>query len=274
MRPVRPNDEDYNRDALAKLRFAPATNAEISQVQNNLNTLFPGKTFKSPSGATMQYRLHTPDRSSYKNKAPLLVFMHGAGERGGDNLAQVGPSVFIAGPGVLAIGERAKAMPAFILAPQCSWAPEHWDGLTAGPKEIHFNGSTKAMKTAMELVDTIIKDNPTIDTRRVYVMGMSMGGFATWEMISRWPEKFAAAAPMCGGGDTNFAQQILYMPIWAFHAKDDGNVPIVWDETIINKLKSLGGTPKFKTYTGPGHIVWGPAYREPDLFPWMFSQSQ
>ncbi|MDX2024500.1 MAG: prolyl oligopeptidase family serine peptidase [Deltaproteobacteria bacterium] len=267
-------DEDYDAKALAQLRFPPATTAEITEVQNNLDKLFPPRSFKGATGMTLPYRLHTPDRASYKNKAPLLVFMHGGGERGADNRAQVGPTVFIAGPGVLAIGARAKAMPAFILAPQCPWAPEHWDGTDVTPTDLRFSGSTKALTTTMELLDVVIKENPTIDTRRIYVMGMSMGGFASWEMISRWSEKFAAAIPMCSGGDRSMAAKIVYMPIWAFHSTDDGNVPIEWDRRMIEKLKSLGGSPKFSTYTGPGHIVWGPAYREPALFPWLFSQSQ
>lgn len=186
----RPADDDYKPEVISKLRFAAPTGGEIGQVQANLSSLFLSRSFTGKNGMKLNYRFHVPDRGSYKNKAPLLVFMHGAGERGYGNDSQIGPSVFIAGPGVWAIGERAKAVPMFMLAPQCP-PEDHWDGVQAPPAGLQFAGSTRSMSTAMELLDQVIKDNPTIDTKRVYVMGMSMGGFATWEMISRWPDKFA-----------------------------------------------------------------------------------
>lgn len=269
----RPADDDYKPDVISKLRFPAPTGAEISQVQANLGNLFLSRSFTGSNGLKLPYRLHVPDRASYKNKAPLLMFMHGAGERGYGNDSQIGPAVFIAGPGVWAIGERAKAVPLFMLAPQCP-PEDHWDGLQTPPAGLQFTGSTRSMKTAIELLDQVIKDNPTIDTKRVYVMGMSMGGFATWEMVSRWPEKFAAGIPMCGGGSKKYGPVLVNMPLWVIHGDADGSVDYKLDQVMVDYLKSLGGMPRFSLYKGVGHIVWEPAYRnETELFPWLFSQS-
>lgn len=270
----RPADDDDKPDVISKLRFPEPSGGEIGQVQSNLGSLFQSKSFTGTNGMKLPYRLHVPDRASYKNKAPLLMFMHGAGERGYGNDSQIGLSVFIAGPGVWAIGERAKAVPMFMLAPQCP-PEDHWDGLQSPPAGLQFTGSTRSMKTAMQLLDQVIKENPTIDTKRVYVMGMSMGGFATWEMISRWPEKFAGAIPMCGAGSKKLAPAILNMPIWALHGDADGEVDYHLEQVMIDYLRSWGGMPKFSLYKDVGHIVWEPAYKnEAELFPWLFSQSQ
>jgi predicted peptidase len=175
----------------------------------------------------------------------------------------------------LADGERAKQLPAFILAPQCP-PTDHWDAVaTTTPKELRFSLVPRpALAAAKQLVDQIIETHPTIDRRRIYVTGLSMGGFATWELMSRWPDVFAAGVPMCSGGDPSYVDRLTSMPIWVFHSTDDGNVPVAWDDTIVAALIAKGGHPRFSRLSGYGHAVWTAAWREPELFPWLFLQSQ
>ena len=112
----------------------------------------------------------------------------------------------------------------------------------------------------------------SIDADRVYVTGLSMGGYATWDLITRFPGKFAAAVPVCGGGDEKQASKIAMLPIWAFHGDSDTVVKTLRSRTMIQAIKDAGGSPKYTEYAGVGHNSWDKAYAEPDLLPWMFAQ--
>ncbi|MEI6899558.1 MAG: dienelactone hydrolase family protein, partial [Bacteroidota bacterium] len=157
----------------------------------------------------------TPDGFDSGKKFPLVLFFHGSGERGNDNSSQLqhGSSLFVD-------KENRKKFPAFVVFPQCpentKWVDVDWKH----ESDIMPVSPTPTMNLVISLLDTLTKYLP-IDTARIYVMGLSMGGFGTWDIISRFPGKFAAAVPICGGGDENQADRLIKTPIWAFHGSLD-----------------------------------------------------
>jgi predicted peptidase len=127
------------------------------------------------------------------------------------------------------------------------------------------------MSLAIKLLDALPRLH-AIDTNRVYITGLSSGGAAVWDIAMRFPNRFAAAAPICGYGDEKLASRIAKMPTWTFHSSDDGVVPVSRARTMVASLIKAGGHPKYFEYSGLGHGCYGPAYREPEFLPWMFAQ--
>jgi len=128
------------------------------------------------------------------------------------------------------------------------------------------------MQSTIELIGALQKEFAAIDPKRLYVTGLSMGGFGTWDLISRLPKKFAAAVPICGGADEAQAAAIAKVPVWVFHGGNDDVVKTVRSRNIVAALKAAGGAPKYTEYPGVGHGSWDQAYGEAELFPWLFSQ--
>ncbi|HOT89591.1 MAG TPA: prolyl oligopeptidase family serine peptidase, partial [Bacteroidales bacterium] len=124
----------------------------------------------------------------------------------------------------------------------------------------------------IKLIDSLNK-NLNIGPKRIYITGISMGGFGTWDAISRWPKKFAAAVPVCGGADTSKADIIKDIPIWAFHGEKDQVVLTSRSRNMIQALKKAGGNPKYTEYPELGHNIWGNVYTNQELFIWLFSQT-
>ena len=180
---------------------------------------FEAKTYVNDDNDTLLYRMLEPQNKCFLKKYPLAVFLHGAGERGQDNERQL-----IWGAGTFIKEENRKDYPCFVIAPQCPeekrWVDVNWDLM----KHVMPEKPSENMALVMELIDQVIDKYP-INKRRIYVTGLSMGGYGTWDLISRWPDKFAAAAPICGGGDENQASKLINMPIWVFHGSDDRTVP-------------------------------------------------
>jgi predicted peptidase len=232
---------------------------------------FEAHEHRDAKGATLPYRLLKPDVSKDKDWPgkpelghPLLVFLHGIGERGTDNRRQLTW-------GRPMLRSAAKDYGAFVLVPQCP-PTDTWTD-RRGWKKTHAMSEkpTEPMRLLVELIDQLKKDHP-IDSHRVYVMGLSMGGFGTWEMISRWPERFAAAVPICGGGDENEAKRIAAMPVWAFHGAADWIVPTERSRSMIEAIRKAGGKPKYTEYPGVGHASWVRAFADPGLLEWLFAQ--
>jgi predicted peptidase len=130
------------------------------------------------------------------------------------------------------------------------------------------------MALVLELMDKVIDEYP-INIKRIYVTGLSMGGFGTWDLISRIPERIAAAAPVCGGGDETQAAKLVNIPIWVFHGADDPVVPTDRSRHMVQAIKDAGGTKiKYTEYPGVGHGSWKPAYADPEFLKWMFKQKK
>lgn len=203
----------------------------------NLNYLELFKAFEyKDEFITLPYRLYTPNFDKSK-KYPLVVFLHGAGERGKDNEKQITANK---GAVIWATPEVQLKNPCFVLAPQC---PENgWWG-RCSKNELIFEANS-LLYTVMLLINKI-KDEYPIDPNRIYITGLSMGGFGTLTLLSEFPEKFAAGVVVCGGGDLNKVSKYKDIPLWLFHAEDDPVVPVDFSRNIFKKIKSFGGDVKY-----------------------------
>lgn len=227
---------------------------------------FDACTYESPAGGKLLYRLLKPKGYDPSWRYPLVLFFHGAGERGDDNRRQL-----LHGMNGFASDKIMDAHPCFVVAPQCprglQWVDTPWsaDGHTMPDKP------TAPMRMALELVRQLQRDF-SIDPSRIYVTGLSMGGFGTWDAIQRHPDWFAAAIPVCGGGDTAKAADIAHIPVWVFHGGSDRVVKTQRSRDMVAALKAAGGSPKYTEYPGVGHNSWSATYANPDVYTWLFSQ--
>jgi predicted peptidase len=228
----------------------------------------PQQYLAAESGETYHYRLMKPAKMEAGKQYPLVVFLHGAGERGTDNLAQLRHF-----PDRMITDEMREKYPAFVLAPQCRassrWVEVDWSAKKSTPIA---EQPGKQLNVAMGILDEVLAQQP-IDRQRVYLTGLSMGGYGAWEMAMRRPKLFAAVAPVCGGGDETAAARIAQLPIYAYHGDADGAVPVERSRQMVAALKAAGGEPKYKELPGVGHNSWGAAYSDADgVIPWMFQQ--
>jgi predicted peptidase len=227
------------------------------------------RTYQSADGQTLPYRLAIPKNYNPAKKYPLVVFLHGAGERGTDNEAQlVHPQV------LRLIGDEAARQPCFLVAPQCPtdcrWVEVPWESPT--PHETPAEPS-RPMRLTLELLDSLEKEF-SIDPARRYATGLSMGGYGTFDLLVRRPHQFAAAIAVCGGADDSKASQMAGTALWVFHGNKDGAVPVARSRSIVAALKQAGADVKYTEYDGAGHDVWSRAYLEPGLVEWLFSKSR
>lgn len=227
---------------------------------------FVARVYRDFEGNELRYRLLFPANFDCSCPYPLVIFLHGSGERGDDNIAQL-----VHGMNDFAKDENRAKYPCFVLAPQCpekkSWAeinlkvPKHT--MSAEPTE-----PTKLVLHALASLQAEFN----IDCSRIYITGLSMGGFGTWDLIARYPGTFAAAIPICGGGDEKYAARLVNVPIWAFHgSKDDGVLP-ERSRDMIEAIKQAGGKPRYTEYEGVGHDSWTATYADPKMMEWLFSQ--
>ena len=224
---------------------------------------------------TLQYRMLLPENFSTDKEYPVLLFLHGAGERGSDNEKQLvhGSSLFLN-------TKTRDSFPAIIIAPQCPkedyWAKVDVDRST-NPIGLNFNyetGPTTAMSLVMDLMDKTLS-KPYVKKDQVYVMGLSMGGMGTFEIIHRKPEMFAAAIPICGGGNPNSVDSYAKtLPLWVFHGAKDNVVDPQRSIEMVSAILNVGGYPKFTLYDFANHNSWDPTFAEPELLKWLFSKSK
>lgn len=229
---------------------------------------YEARIFRSDSGKLLNYRLLKPDNLDNKLNYPLVIFLHGSGERGDDNKAQL-----IHGTWRFAEeGSRSK-YPSFVVVPQCPegkrWVEVDW----SAPAHVTPEKPSESFILLLQLLREMQAVYP-IDDSRIYVTGLSMGGYGTWDLIARYPELFAAAVPICGGGDSTQAKRIRDIPVWAFHGSDDNVVPPQRSEDMIEAMRKAGGQPRYTEYENVGHGSWAPAYEEIDLLDWLYSQKK
>ncbi len=235
----------------------------IAQPQDHVR-LYQPLVFTNSGGVMMPYRLFVPEGYKAKKKYPLVLWLHGAAGRGTDNLKQITQGNAVAARAFVSSAAQKK-WPAFVLAPQC---PENhvWANVQAAEMNAE-------LRTVLELLDAVRKQY-NIDPDRVYVAGQSMGGFATWDLLARAPERFAAALPLCARANTSAAKNMKRVAIWAFHGDADETVPVSGSRDAIAAIRAAGGEPKYTEYPGVGHNVWEKAFAEPDLLPWLFKQKR
>ena len=227
---------------------------------------FEARTFSGADGTKLGYRLLAPQNYDKAQKYPLVVFLHGAGERGDDNTVQTkhGASVF-------AKPEMREKFPCFVFAPQCP-KEQTWSAVKGWTDPVSYGEEPKpATKLALGAIDSLMKEF-SIDPDRIYLTGLSMGGFGTWDLLVREPGRWAAAAPICGGGDPARIAAAKGIPVWAFHGMKDPTVPVVRSQEMVAALKAAGGQVLYSEYPYVTHDSWTTAYGDPLLLPWMFAQ--
>lgn len=235
--------------------------------------LFAKETYISTSGEVLPFRILKPLNFDAKKKYPVVLFLHGAGERGDNNEAQLthGASTFL-------LEKYRTEYPCFVIAPQCP-KEGYWASASITrdkyPLEIKFDYAkdiTPALDAAIELLASY-RAEKFIDTSRVYITGLSMGGMGTFEAVGRFPKLFAAAAPVCGGGDTEFYNaSAAKVPFWIFHGDKDNVVSVEHSRNMYARLIALKADVKYTEYAEVNHNSWENAYNEADLIPWMFSK--
>lgn len=201
----------------------------------------------------MEYLLFLPESyaQSTNQKFPLILFLHGAGERGSDLDS-------VKRHGIPKIVETNPDFPFIAVSPQCpedSW----W---------------TSELHTINGLIEEVV-EKYQVDTSRIYLTGLSMGGFGTWSLASMYPERFAAIAPVCGGGEVRqILRSLVEMPIWTFHGQKDDVIPFSRSEEIVTALKKHGSSIKFTIYPEAGHDSWTKTYDNPELYKWFLKHSR
>ena len=248
---------------LCTIAWWAATTSPVSGAEG-----FVPKTFTGTQG-TLPYCLLTPAAPQVGTTYPLVVVLHGAGERGTNNSSQLthGSSVFLD-------AKNRSAYPSFVIFPQCP-PDKRWVEVDWGDPKPHQmpKDPSVPMSLVLELVPTLMTSLP-IDPHRVYVMGLSMGGFGTWDILMRKPEWFAAGVPICGGADNAQAARIATIPLWVWHGGADEVVKTVRARTMVEALKAAGGSPKYTELPGVGHDSWSAAFASPDLLPWLYAQKR
>lgn len=244
-------------------------NAEIKQMTIDS---FEARTQKDAAGKVLPYRLFKPGQIDAQKRYPLVIFFHGAGERGTDNAKQLNLGGK-AGAFLWALPENQKQHPCFVAAPQCPnedmWANVNW-----GAASHEVKPETAAMRLALEMIDSLMKEFP-IDPDRVYVTGLSMGGYGTWDLLGRRPGMVAAAIPVCGGLGDGQAEKIASIPQWIFHGGKDTVVKTIRSRNAFEQLKAAGAkTLHYTEFEGVGHNSWDAAYATPGLVDWLMSQKR
>ncbi|MEO0529355.1 MAG: prolyl oligopeptidase family serine peptidase [Planctomycetota bacterium] len=250
--------------------------AEYIQIVGDAFEVFNYDTFED-EGFKLPYRLASPDGASEDDKRPLLLFLHGFGERGSENQRQL-----IHGGALFASEAFRNRHRAYVVAPQCpdeniegTDEPVVWSTRlrpTSEPAPLALDQDpVPPMRAAKRLVDHLIATLP-IDPDRVYVSGLSMGGYGTWELAARHPDFFAAAAPICGGGNPAWGERLTGMPLWAFHGDADTAVPVERSREMIAAIQAAGGTPVYTEYPGEGHGSWNPTFASQQVWDWLFAQ--
>lgn len=234
--------------------------------------LFQRDTFRHDT-LSLPYRILYPEQYDPLLQYPLIVFLHGAGERGSDNESQL-----IHGAAFL-LRNRAS-YPAIVIAPQCP-LDGYWANVTIkqvkGKRTFVFGETdvpTPAMRLAMALVEQWVSSGE-VDRQRVYVGGLSMGGMGTYEMLWRMPGVFAAAFPICGGGvPSKVGKDARHTAVWVFHGAKDKVVPVNCSRQMVAALRAAKAEVNYTEYPEANHNSWNSAFAEPQLMPWLFSHKR
>lgn len=226
-------------------------------------------------GDTLLYRLLLPENYNPGKTYPMVLFLHGSGERGNDNEAQL-----IHGGELFLRDSIRKNFPAIIVFPQCpakdSWANTSGKNDSSGKRIFKFKPTGKATKTMWlveRLVRKIINQYP-VTKKQLYVGGLSMGGMGTFDIVRRNPKLFVAAFPICGGADSSIAHQLKNVNWWVFHGGKDQTVDPMYSQIMVHALEQEHAAVKFTLYPEAAHNSWDNAFAEPGLFTWLFSNKK
>jgi Predicted peptidase len=208
------------------------------------------KTFtrELPGKAFINYLLYLPegyeDNEDKEKSWPLILFLHGVGERGSD-------LEIVKRNGIPKIVEEVTKFPFITISPQC-------------PEDSWWGEQAEILMMLLAEIEEKYNVNP----QKIYLTGLSMGGYGTWLLAAQYPKRFAAIAPVCGGGDPKWAPVLKDIPIWAFHGAKDDIVPLEKSQAMVTAVKEQGGNIRFTVYADVGHNSWVNAYNDPDLYKW------
>jgi predicted esterase len=212
---------------------------------------YEARVFVKSKGDTLRYQFMKPVDFDPQKEYPLVLCLHHGGTHGVDNFSQLG-----ADPAPFLHSNRNK-YPAFFLMPQC-------------PQGFGWQNIDSSIYEIMKALESEFK----IDEKRRYVLGISGGGYGSWHFITDQPEMFAAAIPICGGGNPSLAAKIGNLPVWAFHGEEDNLVPVRFSREMIDAIKKAGGNPKYTEFPDAGHNIWDQVSRTPGLMDWLFEQKR
>jgi predicted peptidase len=228
-------------------------------------TGFVHRIHKGTDGTEAKYVVFVPHDYRGDRPYPLILFLHGAGEWGSDGQKQVTVGL---GP---AIRKREKTFPFLVIFPQShkkTWPIDLKDQRQLGDVLATWSDQDGEGKRALAMLAEVAKDY-RVDQEKIYLTGISMGGFGTWSLAASHPDRWAAIAPICGGGDPQAAEKIGRLPCWCFHGDADNAVPVNRSREMIKALWEAGGHPNYTEYPGIGHVSWDKAYDTSDLYEWM-----
>ena len=215
------------------------------------------KTYTNAKKDQLPYRLLSPEKFDPKQTYPLVVYLHGSGSRGTDNEKQLGGAL-----NQITAKDNRKKYPCFVVAPQCS-----------KKEPLNYWAKTVDSGIVMAMIKDVEKNHP-VDLKRVYVTGLSDGGWGAWALLERYPDQIAAAVPICGRGEPTAAAKFAAVPIWVFHGAKDDTEPVKSSREMVAALKKAGGSPKYTEYADVGHNAWDRAYGDAKLFEWLFAQKR
>ncbi|NGP45457.1 prolyl oligopeptidase family serine peptidase [Bacillaceae bacterium SIJ1] len=200
---------------------------------------------------SIAYLLSMPDQKTIEQgRYPLVLFLHGSGERGSDVKK-------VEEQGLPKIMTAWHERPFMMIAPQCKEGTD-W---------------SQWLDTVIALLDEIVDKYP-IDEDRIYVTGLSMGGYGSWALSAMAPARFAAVIPICGGGDIAHASALTSIPIWAFHGAKDDIVPLDRSEAMVEAVQQAGGNATLTIYPDAMHDSWTETYTNADVIQWMLAQKR
>jgi predicted peptidase len=238
-------------------------------------SLFRKRIYKNSAGEDLPYRILFPKDYDKTKKYPLVLFLHGAGERGNDNEAQLthGAKLFLN-------DENREKFPAIVIFPQCP-KESFWSSIVADrsttPVTFSFDYS-RPMTTPLASVVAVVKRvsaEEGVDQSRMYIAGLSMGGMGTFELLYHNPKMFVAAMPICGGGDTkSYDKRIKNISFWIFHGDKDAVVDPKYSREMVARLKELKADVTYTEYPEVNHNSWDNAFAEPTFVSWMFEHKK
>ena len=232
-----------------------------------VNDGYAKHVFTDSLNNSMPYRMLSPSEIEYGKEYPLVLFLHGSGERGDDNEKQLAH-----GASIFSNPVNLDKYPAFVIFPQCkekSWT-ETIDERSFMPGS-PVPSESKTEKVLMALVNNLINSYP-VDRNRIYIVGISMGGIATYDLVCRYPDFFTAAIPICGAVNPERLSDAKGVKFMIFHGEEDDEVPSYCSREAYKALNSIGADVNYIEFAGVGHECWSSAFNYPTLLSWLFSQ--
>ena len=225
-----------------------------------LAKLFEFRTFTNSNGNTLMYELLRRLHYDSTKKYPLIVSLPYGAQTGTDTIKQIEGAVAAE---LLSTEHNREKYPSFIFIPHCP-PGSGWGGIPNYP----------SVDSLVYETISSLDENFSIDTKRRYVIGLSRGGYGAWNFICTRPDMFAAAIPVAGGGNPTLAHNAVDVAVWAFHGKEDKNVPVEADRDMIHALQKAGGHPNYTEFPDKGHNIWNDVSTTPGLLDWLFAQKR